>query len=305
MGTPAFAVPPLQALAEAGHDIVAVYTQPPRPKGRGQQLQASPVQQEAERLHIPVRSPKSLKKDTEARAEFAALNADLAVVAAYGLILPQDVLDAPAHGCLNIHASLLPRWRGASPIQHAIQAGDHESGITVMQMEAGLDTGPMIAKGTVPIHDRTNAQDLHDELSALGARMIVDTVRCLETEGILQAKNQDDTLATYAPLLTKDDGRIDWSQDASIIDRQVRALTPWPGVWTTVVGGGRLKILDAMPMTVPVEAAPGTLINRDGHVACGQHTGLRLLRVQPENAKAMDCASAFNGGYLNAGLVFA
>ncbi len=297
MGTPDFAVPALQAIIDAKHDVVAVYTQPPRPKGRGQQVQSSPVQALAERHGIPVRTPKSLKKDPEAQAAFADLGADAAVVAAYGLILPLSVLRAPKHGCLNIHASLLPRWRGASPIQHAILAGDDVSGVTIMQMEEGLDTGPMILKRAVALRPRTTARGLHDELSALGAAMIVKVLDMLRGDGVLDAEPQDENLGTYAPLLSKEDGRIDWTATAREIDRQIRALNPWPGVWTTV-DDKRLKILEAEFVDETFTEPPGTIVDRTGHVACGGDTGLRLVRVQPENARAMDMPSALNGHYL-------
>ncbi|MGH9811447.1 MAG: methionyl-tRNA formyltransferase, partial [Terriglobia bacterium] len=198
MGTPDFAVPALEAILDAGHEVVAVYTRPERPKGRGQKAQKSPVQDVAERHNLPVCTPLSLKKDMEAQAAFAALNADVAVVAAYGLILPPPVLEAPQYGCLNIHASLLPRWRGASPIQHAILAGDAMSGVTIMQMERGLDTGPMILKRNVSLMPEITARSLHDELSGLGAAMIVEVLARLD-DGI-GGEKQDESLSTYAPL---------------------------------------------------------------------------------------------------------
>jgi methionyl-tRNA formyltransferase len=294
MGTPDFSAPALQALIDAGHDVVCVYTQPPRPKGRGQQVQPSPVHALADRNGIPVRTPKSLRKDPRAQEEFAALKPDVAVVAAYGLLLPPAVLRAPLYGCLNIHASLLPRWRGASPIQHAVLHGDDESGVTIMQMEEGLDTGPMIVKRAVKLHARTTARSLHDELSALGAAMIVEVLR---NPGPYASEKQDDSRATYAPLLSKEDGRVDWTKDAAVLDRQVRALNPWPGVWTSN-DGRRLKILEAEDSDETFTEPPGTVVDRIGHIACGGDTGLRLIRVQPENARAMDVAAAINGGHL-------
>ena len=240
MGTPEFSVHILDALVKAGHEVVCVYCQPPRPAGRGHRLQPSPVQLRAEELKIPVRTPLSLKKDAEARQAFANLNLDIAVVAAYGLILPQAVLDAPKYGCLNIHASLLPRWRGASPIQRAILAGDKESGVCIMQMEAGLDTGPVLMRGIVPITETTTASQLHDALAAQGAELIVKTLENIET---LKPQKQPDEGTTYAALLTKEDGKIDWTQSAAAIERQLRALHPWPGVWCEH-NGQRLKVLD-------------------------------------------------------------
>lgn len=301
MGTPDFAVPALQALIDNGHDIIAVYSQPPRPKGRGQQVQPSPVHELASFHDIPVYTPLSLKKDLQAQADFAALEPDLAVVAAYGLILPKEVLEAPRYGCLNIHASLLPRWRGASPIQHAIWQGDAESGVTIMQMEQGLDTGPMISKTAVAIRPQTTAQSLHDELAALGAAMIVKAADRLAAGEKLEGEKQDDDAATYAPMLKKDDGKVDWDMTAEQIDRQIRALTPWPGVWTMTEDGRRLKILAAEPVSEAFTVAPGTLTDHAGHVACGSDTGLRLVRVQPENARPMDAVSAINGKYLKTG----
>ena len=303
MGTPDFAVPALEALIDSRHDVVAVYTQPPRPKGRGQQVQPSPVHQVAATHEIPVFTPRSLKKDEAAQAAFSALDIDVAVVAAYGLILPPVVLETPRYGCLNIHASLLPRWRGASPIQHAIWKGDRESGVTIMQMEQGLDTGPMIAKKTIPIRSQTTAQSLHDELAALGAILITETVNRLGSEGTLNKEIQDDTQSTYAPLLKKDDGLVDWTQDALAIDRQVRALNPWPGVWTVSDDGKRLKILSVEPAVEAFTMAPGTITDHGGHVACGNDTGLQLKIVQPENGRSMDAVSAINGGYLKTGHV--
>ena len=228
MGTPDFAASSLRALIDAGHDVVCVYSQPPRPAGRGHQVQRSPVHVLAEDREIPVRTPKSLR-NAEAQAEFAALDLDCAVVAAYGLILPQPVLDAPRMGCLNIHASLLPRWRGAAPIQRAILAGDAETGVTIMQMDAGLDTGAMLLKGSVPITGQTTAGSLHDALADMGSGLIVQALDGL-AEGPLTAEPQPNEGVTYAAKLSRDDGRLDWTQPADFIERQVRALNPWPGV---------------------------------------------------------------------------
>lgn len=305
MGTPDFSVPALQALIDSPHEVIAVYSQPPRPKGRGHQVQKSPVHMLAKQNNIPVLTPKSLRKDADAVAAFAALNADVAAVAAYGLLLPPAVLKAPRFGCLNIHASLLPRWRGASPIQSAILHGDDKSGVAIMQMEEGLDTGPVIAVDEVPITQATTASGLHDELSVMGARLIAEVMdRLAETGARLPAAPQDDEAATYAPLLTKQDGRVDWTQDAAVIDRKIRALTPWPGVWTTTQQDKRIKILEAVMATEKFGKPPGIMVDRAGHVACGADTGLQLLRVQPENAKPMDVVSAVNGGYLKKGQKF-
>ncbi len=296
MGTPDFSVPALQALLDSAHEVIAVYSQPPRPKGRGQQVQKSPVHELAERHGITVRTPLSFKKDPQAVEKFRALNADVAVVAAYGLILPLSVLDAPVYGCLNIHASLLPRWRGASPIQHAIWKGDARSGVTIMQMEQGLDTGPMILKREMPISGLTASQ-LHDALSAMGGPMILEVLDLLKDGQKPPAEPQDDALTNYAPLLKKEDGRIDWTQSAATIDAQVRALNPWPGTYATTAKGQRLKVLQGEAGAGA--GAPGTILGKSGDIACGSGTGAyRLLRVQPENGKPMDAASAVNGGYL-------
>ena len=292
MGTPDFAVPALRALHAAGHEIAAVYCQPPRPAGRGQQPRPCPVQRAAEQLGLPVRSPARLKRDPEAQAEFAALGLDAAVVAAYGLILPEAMLAAPARGCLNIHASLLPAWRGAAPIQAAILAGDTMTGVTIMQMDAGLDTGAMLLAEPVPITPTTNAAMLHDQLAELGARLILRAL----------AENpppvpQPSEGASYAPRLTREDGRLDWSRDAASLDRQVRAMTPWPGSFTTL-GGEMLKVLAA----TPAEAAgpPGTVLDDALLVACGEGA-LRLLRVQAPGRAALDAASFLRGRKLPPG----
>ncbi|MEM8914615.1 MAG: methionyl-tRNA formyltransferase, partial [Pseudomonadota bacterium] len=221
MGTPDFSVPALAALIEAGHEIAAVYCQPPRPSGRGHKTTPSPVQKFAEERGLTVRHPVRLKGEEE-KADFAALNADIAVVVAYGLILPRAILEAPRLGCLNIHASLLPRWRGAAPIQRAILAGDAETGVTIMQMDSGLDTGPMLMHRAVPLGPGTTASSLHDALSDLGGRLIVETLQTLPT---LTPDVQPEDGVTYAAKLTKEDGKVTWA-DAAYVDRQVRALTP-------------------------------------------------------------------------------
>jgi methionyl-tRNA formyltransferase len=289
MGSPDFAVPALRALHQAGHDIAAVYCQPPRPAGRGQATRPSPVQVAAEALGLPVRTPARLRHDREAHAAFAALELDAAVVAAYGLILPPAMLDAPRRGCLNIHASLLPRWRGAAPIQAAILAGDAETGITIMRMDPGLDTGPMLLRAAVPITPATTAATLHDALSALGARLIL---RALAEDP--PPVPQPDEGATYAPKLTRADGRIDWTADADAVLRRVRALNPWPGT-DTLLGGLVLKVLAAEPAAGQAEAPAGTVLDARLAVACG--TGaVRLLRVQAPGRAAMP-ADAFLRGH--------
>ncbi len=263
MGTPDFAVPTLEALIAPGHDVAAAYCQPPRPAGRGQGLRPSPVQQKAEAAGIEVRTPLTLRDPGE-QAAFAALGLDAAVVAAYGLILPGPILVAPRLGCLNVHASLLPRWRGAAPIQRAILAGDRLTGVTIMQMEEGLDTGPMLAAMGIPI-DRKTAGELTGELARLGAEWMVETLAQLHRIG---PRPQPEDKATYAPKIRKEEARLDFSRPAVEVERQVRAFNPAPGAWFEA-GGERIKLLAAEP----VEAAgePGTVLPDLGlTVACGE-----------------------------------
>jgi methionyl-tRNA formyltransferase len=296
MGTPEFAVPALRALHEAGHEVVCVYTQPPRPAGRGKKLMPSPVQIEAERLGVPVRSPVSLRS-AEAQAEFAALGADVAVVAAYGLILPQPVLDAPKHGCLNIHASLLPRWRGAAPIHRAVMAGDTETGVTIMQMEAGLDTGPMLHKVTVPVGSKTTGE-LFAELGAVGAAAMVEVLADLSA---FPPEVQDDSAAIYAPKIDKSEGKIDWSEPAEIIERLVRGLAPFPGAWFEL-GEERVKLL--LAEVVDTSGAPGTVLDENFTIACGDGA-LRPLRLQRAGKPVLDRAEFLRGRAVAAGTVLA
>jgi methionyl-tRNA formyltransferase len=286
MGSPDFAVPALHALHEAGHDIAAVYCQPARPAGRGHAVRRCPVHEAALALRLEVRTPARLRRDEAEHAAFAALGLEVAVVAAYGLILPQVMLDAPARGCLNIHASLLPRWRGAGPIQAAILAGDAETGVTIMQMEAGLDTGPMLLGEAVPIAATTTTASLHDALAEIGAHLIL---RALAENP--PAIAQPEHGATYAPKLTRDDAALDWTQDAAALDRRVRALNPWPGTATTL-DGMVLKVLAATPE--PGHGAPGTVLDDRLLVACGKGA-LRLLRVQAPGRAAMDAAAFLRG----------
>lgn len=285
MGSPDFAVPTVRALHEAGYEIAAVYTQPPRPAGRGHAVRPSPVQVEAARLGLLVRTPVRLRKDEGAQAEFAALDLDTAVVAAYGLILPPAMLNAPKRGCLNIHASLLPRWRGAAPIQAAILAGDPTTGVTTMRMDEGLDTGPILLQQAVPITPATTADGLSHQLAELGSRLMLRTLA--ENP---PAMPQPDG-ATYAPKLGREDGRIDWSRDAGAIDRQVRALNPWPGTYTTL-DGRALKILSAMP--VCGSGVPGTVLDDALTIACGEGA-LRPTRVQLPGRPAMDSGAFLRG----------
>ncbi len=280
MGTPDFAVPALDALIAAGHRIVSVYTQPPRPAGRGHKERRSPVHDRAAELGVAVRCPVSLK-DAAEHAAFAALDADVAVVAAYGLILPPPVLAAPRLGCLNIHASLLPRWRGAAPIQQAILAGDKETGITIMQMDAGLDTGPILCRERVAIDDRTTAATLHDELAVLGARAVVAALANMPAP-----TPQDETAATYAGKLDRADGRLDWAQPAADLARRVRAFDPWPGTWCEL-DGEPIRVL-AADIAGSGGGAPGAVLDGPGLVvACGDGRGLRLRVVQRQGKKPM------------------
>lgn len=289
MGTPDFAVPALQALLDSGHEVIAVYSQPPRPKGRGQKVVPSPVHALAANHNIPVYTPVSLKT-AEAKAEFQALNADVAVVAAYGLILPEAVLNAPRYGCLNIHASLLPRWRGAAPIQYAIWHGDEVSGVTIMQMERGLDTGPMIKKSETSITPETTCQSLHDRLAADGAKLLLEVLADIEN---IKPEAQDESASTYASMLTKEDGHIDWNNTAAEIDRQIRALNPWPDTFTD-----EFKIKEARLSSETTGKPPGTFLDKKGHIACGGGSVLQILKLQPAGKNVMDFASALNGGYV-------
>ncbi|HLT76147.1 MAG TPA: methionyl-tRNA formyltransferase [Ferrovibrio sp.] len=289
MGTPDFAVPVLRAFLEAGDTIAAVYSQPPRPAGRGHKLTPSPVQAFAEGRGLMVRHPVSLK-NAEAQAEFAALNADAAIVVAYGLILPKAVLEAPRLGCFNLHASLLPRWRGAAPMQRALLAGDAETGVCAMKMDEGLDTGPVLDCERVAITPRMTISELHDELSAKGAALIVRAVHAY-AEGRIAPRPQPAEGVTYAAKLGRDEGRIDWTRSAAEIDRMVRALNPGPGTHFEL-NGERIKLLAAEP--VDARGAPGTLLDDAGLVACGDGA-LRLLKLQRAGKAALDIDAFLRG----------
>ena len=292
MGTPQFAVPALKALVQAGHEVVCAYTQPPRPAGRGKQLQPGPVQREAEAMGIEVRHPASLK-GAEEQAEFAALGADLGVVAAYGLILPQAVLDAPAHGCLNVHASLLPRWRGAAPIQRAVLAGDAETGVCIMRMEAGLDTGPVLATGRTPIGSKT-AGELTDELAEMGAGLMAEVLADLP--GHPEVPQPDDGV-TYAKKIDKAEARLDFSRSAVEIERQVRAFAPAPGAWFEYEGE-RYKVLAAE--VVASGGWPGQVLDDGLTVACGKGA-IRPTRIQRAGKPAMSLDDFLRGKAIPAG----
>ncbi|MEM6355621.1 MAG: methionyl-tRNA formyltransferase [Pseudomonadota bacterium] len=301
MGTPEFAVPLLDALVGAGHEIAAVYTQPPRPAGRGKALRPSPVHRAAVRHGFPVETPERFR-DASVVARFASLEADVAVVVAYGQILPQDALDAPRLGCLNAHASLLPRWRGAAPIQRAIMAGDRETGVCIMQMEAGLDTGPVLACEAVPIGETDTAGDLHDRLAALSARLMTETLSRL-AEGPVTAGRQSVTGVTYAAKIEKAEARIDWSRPAEKISAHIRGLSPFPGAWCEI-GGERLKVFNAAPGPAVIETVklsgsrdtpiPGTILDNALTVACGEGS-LRLTRLQRAGRGPQDAESFLNG----------
>ncbi|MEA2757001.1 MAG: methionyl-tRNA formyltransferase [Aliidongia sp.] len=298
MGTPDFAVPVLDALVEADHEVAAVYSQPPRPTGRGHRTQPSPVQARAESLGLAVRHPTSLKSP-EIQAEFAALGLDTAVVAAYGLILPRAILDAPRLGCVNVHASLLPRWRGAAPIQRALLAGDSATGVTIMQMEAGLDTGPMLLAGSVPIGPTTNATGLQATLAALGARLILDALDGVAA-GTLAPQPQPKAGVTYAAKLTRADCGLDWHEPASRLERRIRALTPWPGV-SISLGGERVKLLAAIVEAGPA-GDPGLVIDDDLGIACGQGV-LRPMLLQRPGRGPVDRRAFLNGQKIARGTI--
>lgn len=291
MGTPDFAVPALAALAAAGHDIAAVYSQPPRRSGRGHKVRASPVQRFAESKGWPVMTPVSLKGAEEA-ARFAGFDLDAAVVVAYGLLLPAAILAAPRLGCFNIHASLLPRWRGAAPIQRAILAGDRESGVTIMRMDAGLDTGPMVLQRKLTLDDTATGESLHDALSAMGAEAIVAALDRVSATPAPILTPQPDAGVTYAEKLSKAEGELDWRKPAADLARLVRAFAPWPGAWFRH-GDAIIKVLGAA--AVDGRGAPGTLLDDRLAVACGEGA-LRLLEVQRPGKRPM-AAEAFLRGF--------
>jgi methionyl-tRNA formyltransferase len=294
-GTPEFAAMALMQLLKHEHQVVAVYTQPDRPAGRGRKLMPSPVKQIALDNHIAVEQPESFKKDPAAIDTLKRYAPDVMIVAAYGLLLPQRVLEIPTYGCLNIHASLLPRWRGAAPIQRAILAGDQETGITIMQMNAGLDTGDMLLKRPLLIDARSTAGDLHDQLAALGSKAILETLDDL-TAGKLQPQKQDESLATYAKKLDKHEAWIDWSQTAQQIDRQIRAFNPWP-VAQTQIDDKVLRLRKAQVLDIASKSIPGTIVHTSNEgidVACGEGQ-LRLLDGQLPGGKPLLVKDLLNG----------
>ena len=295
MGTPDFAVPTLSELVAQGHDIAAVFSQPPRPAGRGQKERPSAVAQAAEQFGLEIRTPKTLKTE-EAQSAFRALELDAAVVIAYGLILPAAILEAPRLGCINLHASLLPRWRGAAPINRAIMAGDTETGVCAMQMDEGLDTGPVLMCEQVPIGPNMTAGELHDELAGLGASVIIRALSALE-RGSIAARPQSDLGVTYAAKIEKAEGRIDWSNTATAIDRQIRGLTPFPGAFFEAPDRKgalrRIRVLEARP--VEDQGSAGIVLDADGlRIACGEGA-LDILRLQREGAAPADARAFLNG----------
>jgi methionyl-tRNA formyltransferase len=300
MGTPAFSVPTLRALVEAGHDVCAVYTQPPRPAGRrGLAMTPSPVAEEAARRGLSVHDPVSLRDEAE-QARFAALEADAAVVVAYGLLLPRSILDAPRLGCFNGHASLLPRWRGAAPIQRSIMAGDSETGMMVMKMDAGLDTGPVALSGRMAIGPDMTAGDLHDDLSGRCASLLVEAMDRLEA-GTLDLVPQSRDGVTYAAKIEKAETRIDWSLPAKVVHDRLRGLSPFPGAWCEVATGGRIERLKLLRSTmVPGHGAPGEVLDDALTVACGEGA-LRLLQVQRAGGRPVPADEFLRGAKIAAG----
>ncbi len=298
MGSPDIAVSVLEALIAAGHDIACVYSQPPRPAGRGKKLTPTPVHAYAEARGIDVRTPKSLKKPPEQEA-FAALDLDAAVVVAYGLILPQAILDAPRLGCLNMHASILPRWRGAAPIQRAIMAGDAETGVDAMMMEAGLDTGPVLASARTPITGEDTAGSVHDRLAALAAELAPRALAGL-ADGSLSPVPQTEAGMTYAAKLGPDDQRVDWARPARDVDCQIRGLSPFPGAWCLWTPPGkdepvRLKLLMSRRSGRETSAPAGMVLDDNLLVACGDGSAVRILRLQKPGGKPMDADQFLKG----------
>ena len=301
-GTPDFAAAALKAIAAAGFEIPLVLTQPDRPKGRGMQLAPSPVKQAALELGLRVAQPEKLRNNAEALQMLKEVEADVMVVAAYGLILPQDVLDTPKHGCLNIHASLLPRWRGAAPIQRAIEAGDAETGVCIMQMDIGLDTGDVVSEHRYAIQPTNTANEVHDALMNLGAEAIVAYLQQLKTEGRLKSVKQPEEGVTYAQKLSKEEARIDWKESAAVIERKIRAFNPVPAAWVEYQGKP-MKIWRAEAVAQQGRAGEVLSCSSDGLiVACGANA-LKITELQPSGSKRMDIAAFAAGHTVEAGTV--
>jgi methionyl-tRNA formyltransferase len=302
MGTPDFAVPALDALVDAGHHVIGVFTNPDRKSGRGKKVRQTPVKKAALRHDVDVFQPKKVRGNDEAYERLAAWEPEVAVVAAYGQILPQRFLDLPEHGCINIHASLLPKYRGAAPINWCIIRGETETGITTMQMEAGLDTGPMLLQRSTPIGELETAGELHDRLSEMGADLIVETLEQLEA-GTLEATPQDDDEATYAPMMSKEDGRIDWSEPAADVANLIRGVNPWPGGFT-FHDDDRIKLHLARP--VEGDGRPGEIIVADRKLVVAAGAGaVDCLELQAPGKRAMDALDFLNGYELHPGEVLA
>ncbi|MEM6649994.1 MAG: methionyl-tRNA formyltransferase [Pseudomonadota bacterium] len=309
MGTPEFAVPSLATLIANGYDVVAVYTQPPRPAGRGHKITSSPVHQFADQHGIEVQTPLSFKGEAD-RTAFADLQADIGIVVAYGLILPQAILDAPTHGCLNIHGSLLPRWRGAAPVQRAIMAGDPQTGVQVMQMEKGLDTGPVLLSETVPITPQDTASSLTDKLSHIGAELLPRTLAALGRGGLVPHPQSEEGV-TYAEKINSEEARVDWSRSGAEIDHHIRGLSPFPGAWSTLTHEGkevRLKLLfsSVHKEPAPPNTAPGTIMYpKEGElgVVAGDGTIVQLHRLQRPGKAVQDAEIFLRGFSLAPGIV--
>ena len=301
-GTPDFAAAALKAIAAAGFEIPLVLTQPDRPKGRGMQLAPSPVKQAALELGLRVAQPEKLRNNAEALQMLKGVDADVMVVAAYGLILPQDVLDTPKHGCLNIHASLLPRWRGAAPIRRAIEAGDAETGVCIMQMDIGLDTGSVVSEHRYAIQPTDTANEVHDALMNLGAAAIVADLQQLKTEGRLKSVKQPEEGVTYAQKLSKEEARINWSESAAVIERKIRAFNPVPAAWVEYQGKP-MKIWRAEVVAQQGRAGEVLFCSSDGLIiACGENA-LKITELQPSGSKRMDIAAFAAGHTVEAGTV--
>jgi methionyl-tRNA formyltransferase len=297
MGTPEYSVPALEAIVKAGHEVVAVYSQPPRPAGRGHKIVKSAVHETAEELGIPVYTPASLRSE-EAQQQFARLQADVAVVVVYGLILPKAILSAPRYGCINIHASILPRWRGAAPIQRGILAGDKDTGVTIMQMDEGLDTGDMLMQEEIPITGSSTSEELHERVFQLGSQLILEILHDLEN-GELDPQPQPHEGVTYADKLGKDEGRIIWTHNADELERKVRALNPRPGVWFEY-HGERIKVLEAEVAHLHIDGKAGEVLDDQLTVACGENS-LRLLKVQKSGGKPVATRDFLNGTSIQIG----
>ncbi|MBN8520603.1 MAG: methionyl-tRNA formyltransferase [Alphaproteobacteria bacterium] len=304
MGTPDVVVPVLDSLSACPCvDLVGVYTQPPRPKSRGNQVQLSPVHVWAQERQIPVYHPLNFKNEQDIQ-DFKNLHLDVAVVAGYGLLLPEPILNAPRQGCLNIHPSILPRWRGPSPIQYTILSGDRQTGVSTMILDRGMDTGNVIDQKIIPLDLTETAPQLNDILWQMGAEMMCQTLMQISRGEPVASTPQPSSGVTYSKLLKKEEGRIDWHRPATEIDAQIRALTPWPGTYCENDLGGRFKIIAAVVSKSISDSSispPGTVLDSAGHIQCGDQSILQILKIQPDNKKPMDVASAINGGYLRVG----